>query len=82
MKRGRLKYRFLKNLSEFNIIRSNRKQKNEFMCFSIKKTETNYYSNLMNKMSQTVLAYFKTSVIVTLVDNDDIITDNEKTLKF
>ena len=40
MKRGRLKYRFLKNLSEFNIIRSNRKQKNEFMCFSIKKTET------------------------------------------
>ena len=40
MKRGRLKYRFLKNLSEFNIIRSNRKQKNEFMYFSIKKPET------------------------------------------
>ena len=52
------------------------------MCFSIKKPKRNYYSNLTNKMSQTVLTYFKISVIVTLVDNDDIITDSEKTLKF
>ena len=52
------------------------------MCFSIKKPKRNYYSNLTNKMSQTVLAYFKTSVIFTLIDKDDIITDSEKTLKF